>query len=165
MSEKLSAIVLARKIMVRHRWDREKAIDEAMTLSQTDKGLMQEVLHTGWENIIGHVASMRRDQLMQGGRVAPVASRADNPTPLRSVMSRSFLELYDVLGIPLGKCTPDDLRRSISSRKSTVATHQQRINFESAVLKKCKPNKTVGQCWNDSDLEDLAQSHNVRRAA
>jgi len=165
MSEKLSAASLARQFMERHSWNRDKAIKAAMAITNGDPDLAREVQLAGWEQLIGHVASERRDVLMRGASMQPVASRGDNTLALRSVMSRSFLETYDVLGIPLGKCTPDDLRRSISSRKSTIDTHQLRIDFETAVLRRCKLGKTVAQCWNDTDLENLAQNHNVRRQA
>lgn len=162
MPETPSAMTLARQFMERHSWDREKAVKAAMAVTRSDDELTREVLMTGWQQLIAHVASAQRETLMQ---MQPVKGRIDNVLALRSVMSRSFLETYDVLGIPLGKAKPDDLRRSISSRKSMVTTHEQRIAFETAVLKGCKPNKTVGQCWNDTDLENLAYKHNLRKEA
>ena len=145
---------VARELMVSADWNLDKALTLALERSKQEPNLTQEVLNIGWDQVLRHVGSEQRTFLETHTKAA-----TDSNARIRRVMSESFLDTWLVNDKPLGGATEDDLRASIGRRKSRAETETKRAAFEQAILKGMKPKKKVKDCWNETDIANLAREH------
>jgi len=143
---------IAAELMRQADWNIEKALTLALQESRDRPDIAHEVLRAGWLTFFQNVGSAQREALRRKAAVT-----VDSAARIQRVMQESFLDTWLVLNMPLRAATADDLRRSIASRKANAETEGKRAAFETAILKKLKPGKSVGDCWNETDIEQLAR--------
>ncbi|MDE2098658.1 MAG: hypothetical protein KGL39_15495 [Patescibacteria group bacterium] len=152
-AEPIAAADVALELLRAHGWNSDKAIEAALARSDRDPRLAQQVLRAGWETLLRNIGSRQRDVL-----VRRVTASVDSTARLQRTAKEGFLETWIIFGMPLGRCTDDDLRRSIGLRKASAQTELKRVEFEKALLKKMKPGKRVMDCWNETDIAALART-------
>jgi len=141
---------LAREFMQLADWNFDKALKLGLSRSKSEPYVTDQVLRIGWESLLRNVANGQRELLTTRAKVS-----VDSNARLRQVLRESALDTWLIAGKPIGTCTADDLRRSIQSREANAETERKRAAFETAVLKKLKPGKTVRDCWTETDFVRL----------